>query len=145
LLVAAEKREETNAQRRKEAEQRQANAKKFEAWSVKVEKKERKILRREKKDRKKDWEAKEEKRLLEAGGGLAGTPQAVLHRKKVAVPQEPTVKEDKPIHPVAQSDASEEEDSDLAEDYREVREAQRGKRAKPTGGMAGGGMFDDMM
>lgn len=146
MATAAEKREETNAQRRKEAELRQANAKKFEAWSQKVEQKEKKLLRREKKDRKKDWEAKEEKRLLEEGGGLAGTPRAALHKKKQE--QKPTIASPVELKPSVASDgsddASSEEASDLEEDYKEVKN-ERTKRHRPTGGMVGGGMFDDML
>jgi len=145
MVVAAEKREETNAQRRKEAEHRKSNARKFEAWSEKTEAQERKVLRREKKDRKKDWEAKEEKRLLEEGGGLEGTPRAVLHRTKQS--EQRSVEEvevKKPIISASQS-SDEDDESDLEEDYKEVKEAQRTKRVKPTGGMVGGGMFDDML
>ena len=148
MVIAAEKREETNAQRRKEAELRHTNAKKFEAWSQKVEAKERKLLRREKKDRKKDWEAKEEKRMLEEGGGLAGTPRAALHKKQQE--EKPSVKLSVETKPSIQSDSGSpqcsdpEEESDLEEDYKEVKN-ERIKRHRPTGGMVGGGMFDDML
>ena len=147
-MIAAEKREETNAQRRKEAELRHTNAKKFEAWSQKVEAKERKLLRREKKDRKKDWEAKEEKRMLEEGGGLAGTPRAALHKNKQE--EKPLAKPLIETKPSVESDTGSsqpsgaEEDSDLEEDYKEVKN-DRIKRNRPTGGLIGGGIFDDMM
>lgn len=147
MVVAAGKREETNAQRRKEAELRHANAKKFEAWSEKVEAKERKLLRREKKDRKKDWEAKEEKRLQEEGGGLAGTPRAALHKKKQE--EKPPIAPLVETKPAVESDdepskSSGDEASELEEDYKEVRN-ERTKKHRPTGGLVGGDMFDDMM
>jgi ATP-dependent RNA helicase DDX55/SPB4 len=151
MVEAAAKKDETNAQRRKEAELRKERAKKFEAWSDKKEQKEKKDLRREKKDRRKDWEAREQKRLLEEGGGLEGTPLAALHKSKQQQPrQNPTIE----AKPVAQEEAmavssSEDEDDEgeLEEDYKEIKEergAKRTKRVKPTGGMVGGGMFDDM-
>jgi hypothetical protein len=52
--------------------------------------------------------------------------------------------ERKPIVLSSQS-SDEDHESELEEDYKEVKEAQRTKRVKPTGGMVGGGMFDDML
>lgn len=114
---------------------------------MKKEQAEKKDLRRLKKDRKKDWEAKEKKRLEEEGG-VAGTADAVLRRNGRGNGQGTGKQETK-----VESDASSGSDGeDMNEEYKamkeeedEERQVKRSRKSKaPTGGMTGSSMFDDL-